>query len=1026
MKLHAGFGIAYSGVSTAVRLAAVCSGISLLMLPGMAQVTTATFYGTVTDPSGGVISGATVSLSNEANGTATSKTTGSAGEFGFDFLQVGSYRLRIEAPGFKALQSTGVELQAGQKIQRTFQLELGAVSETVAVEAAAPLVNAVSAEQRQTVSTVEASQLPLSKRNVGGLLGLTTGASAGGGFVRLNGVGKAGSLFTVDGTNATADPESRTTSMRGNFEQINLVSLESVQEVETTKGILPAEYGQVLGGNVNIITKSGTNSWHGSAFENFQNSALNARLQFLKTKPNAVFNQYGGSIGGPIKRDKIFIFGDYEGYRQSITQVVSGTVPTPAFRQTLLTAVPSYSHEMEGVPLPNQPFAPGSDLALYIGSGQQTNNDNHVDVKSDIHLTDTSTLSLTYTHGRPSQVTPRYYTNNPQTYHGYIERGTANYITGGPTWTSETRFGYNLNDMDRTDAYFLDGIPEKIPYGGRSPQLSYNGFSTPGGELYLVEGKTWSLEEKYARSLGKHNLKFGGIYMRYNVFRTNPQNATVNYTSRTDLLANIPDQSIITFGNGLYNASNYTFGFFAQDNWRVTKRLSIDMGLRYDFFSKYVAVSRVKDENYGVYNLDGLLDNQFHFGPVRNPDNPYNSDGSLNLAPRLGFSYDATGKGTTTIRGGMGVMFSPLAEGLFTGAVGARYLPFRVTLSRQEALNNALQFPIYNDSVAPIIEAQQRVQPSSVFNPQLQSPYVTVAYFGVQHALTPSLVLETAFVGNRGLKFPLARTYNQPNRVTGIRPNSQLNQGYYIDNSQQTWYASWQTTLRKRFSHNFTFAVHYTWGKELATETGDISAYYQNNANVRVQDFFNLHNEWGPADGDITHNLTADWVYQLPSLRSMHNLLVREAFGGWQLSGIFSASTGQPLLILEGNADNTSRPDYIGGRAVSSNYRSTLQYLNKSAFALIPVSSASGLPIRPGNIASGEVRGPGLWNLDLSVGKNFSITESFKLQIRMDAFNSLNHTNLSSFSTDLTNSAFGRFTNTLGARVVQLNARLSW
>ena len=1016
----------YNAARAAAQLLGICFGISLLLASASAQVTTATFYGTVTDPSGSLVSGATVSLVNEATGTTNSKTTGPAGDFVFDFLHVGNYRLRIEASGFKSIQTGNIELQSGQNIRRTFKLELGAVTETVAVEATAPLVNAVSAEQRNSVSTVEAAQLPLSKRNLGGLLGLTSGASAGGGFVRLNGVGKAGTLYTVDGTNATADPESRTTSMRGNFEQINLVSLESVEEVETTKGILPAEYGQVLGGNVNVVTKSGTNSWHGSAFENFQSSALNARLQFLKTKPNAVFNQFGGSAGGAIKRDRIFIFGDYEGYRQSLTQVVSGTVPTPLFRQTLLSAVPSYSHELEGVPLPNQTFAPGSDLALFIGSGQQTDNDNHIDVKTDIHVTDTSNLSLTYTHGRPTQVTPRFYTNDPQNFHGYIERGTANYITGGPAWTSETRFGYNLNDMDRTDAYFLDGIPDQIPYGGRSPQLSYNGFSTPGGELYLVEGKTWSLEEKYARSLGKHNLKFGGIYMRYNVFRTNPQNATINYTSLSDLLANTPDQSIITFGNGVYNASNYTFGFFAQDNWRITKRLSIDMGVRYDLFSKFVAQSRVKEQDYGVYNLNGLLDSQFHFGPVRNPNDPYNSDGWVNLAPRLGFSYDPNGKGTTTIRGGMGVMFSPLAEGLFTGAVGSQYLPFRVTLSRQEALNDGLQFPIYNDSVAPIIEAQQRVQPSSVFNPQLQSPYVIESYVGVQHAVTPSLVLETAFVGNRGLRFPLARTYNQPNRVTGVRPNSELNQGYYIDNSQQTWYASWQTTLRKRFSHNMTFAIHYTWGKELATETGDISAYYQNNANVRVQDFFNLHNEWGPADGDITHNFAADGVYALPTLKSTDNLLIRQALGGWQVSGIFSAATGQPLLILEGNADNTSRPDYIGGRAVNSNYGSTLQYLNKSAFALVPVSAASGLPIRPGNISSGEVRGPGFWNVDLSIGKNFSIAEKLKLQIRLDAFDSLNHTNLSSFSTDRTSSSFGRFTNTTGARVAQLNARLSW
>jgi outer membrane receptor protein involved in Fe transport len=1006
----------------------LCITSILLMLPiaVYSQVTTATFYGTVNDQSGAPVAKANVMLVNRSTGVEVKKATSDDGTFTFDFLQVGTYQIRVEQSGFKTLQSGDMELSAGQSVRRAFQLELGALTETVSVDAVAPLVNSVSAEQSQTVSSIEASQLPLSKRNVGGLLGLGTGASSGGGFVRLNGVGKAGTLFTVDGTSATADPESRTTSMRGNFEQINLVSLESVQEVETTKGVLPAEYGQVLGGNVNIITRSGTNQIHGSAFENFQSSFMNARLQFLNRVPNAVFNQYGGSLGGPIKRNKIFLFGDYEGYQQSLTQVVSGTVLTPGFRQTVLSAVPAYAHVMEGVPLPNQAFAAGSETALYIGSGQQRNSDNHFDLKSDIHLTDTSNLSFSYTHGRPYQTTPRIFTNDPQVYHGYIDRGTANYITGGPSWTSETRFGYNVNNLNRTDAYFLDGIPETIPYGGRTPQLSYNGFTSPGGELYLVEGHTWSLEQKYAKSIGNHQIKVGGIYMRYNVFRTNPQNATVNYATRADLLANLPAQTALTFGNGLYNASNYTLGFFAQDNWKVSKTFSLNLGVRYDFFSKYVAKSSVSSEDYAIYNFNGLLDNRFDFGPVRNPNDPYNSDGGVNLAPRLGFSWDPNGKGQTTIRGGAGLMFSPLAVGLFTGAVGAKYLPFRITLSRQEAINDGLQFPIYNDQVAKIIEPQQRVQPSSVFNPSLQSPYVGLVYFGVQHAITPSLVLETAFVGNRGLKFPLVRLYNQPDRVTGVRLNPNLNQGYYIDNSQQSWYSSWQTTLRKRFSHNFTFAAHYTWSKQLATDTGDVSAYYQNNNNVRIQNFFDLTKEWGPADGDQTHYFTADFVYDLPKFKAINNAIVRQAFGGWQLSSIFAGATGQPLLISEGSADNVSRPDYIGGAAVNSNYQSTLQYLNKSAFGLIPISAASGLPIRPGNMSNGELRGPGYWNIDLSLGKNFTILEKLQLQLRLDTFDSLNHTSLTSFSNDLTSSSFGRFTNTRGARVLQLNGRITW
>ena len=998
-------------------------------VPCLAQVTTSTFLGTVSDPSGSVVVGANVTLTNQETGAANSKTTGDDGSFEFDFLRIGTYRLKITANGFKTLQTSDINLQAGANVRRDFKLELGAVSETISVEGTAPLVNTVSAEQSQSVSRTEAAELPLSKRNVSNLLGLGTGVSPGAGFVRLNGVGKTGTLYTVDGTNATADPESRTTSMRGNFEQINLLSLEAVDQVETTKGILPAEYGQALGGNVNLITKSGTNSWHGGAFENFQSDNLNARLQFLSTKPNAVFNQFGGSLGGPIKRDRIFFFADYEGYRQSVTQVVSGTVPTASFRDQITTAVPAYAVPLQVTPLPNQSVAAGADTGLYIIGRAQTANDNHVDVKGDIRVTNMSNLSLTYSRGRPVLTTPRIFIDgaNDQTYHGFTERGTASYVFGQASWTSETRFGYNLNDMDRTDAYLKVGIPDILPLGGRAPQLSYSGFSTPGAELWLEEGRTWSLEEKYAKFVGKHSVKFGASFMRFGVFRNNPQNPTINYSNKADLLSNTPSSLNITFGNGSYNGANWVFGAFLQDNWRATSRLTLNLGIRYDYNSAYIAHPRDPSQNFGLYNLNGLIDSSFHFGPVRSPDDPYNPDAGVNLAPRFGFSYDLTGKSTTTIRGGYGAMFSPVALGVFSGAVGAKYLPFRTILSRQDGIVNNLHFPVYNDTIAAILEPQQQVRPTVVIDPNLQMPYVLASYFGVQHSLTSSLVLESAYVGNRGVKFPINRTYNFPNRVTGVRPNPDLSQGYYLDNSATSWYHSWQTSLRKRFTRNFNFAVRYTWGKQLATDSGDIGAYYQNDANVRAQDFFNLRREWGPADGDTTHYFSADWVYQLPGFTSFHSSALKHVLGGWQFSGIISAATGQPIIITEQTGENISRPDYVSGNPTNSNYSQTLHYLNTAAFLAVPISSASSLPIRPGNLGRGAIRGPGFWNVDLSLGKNFRFAETVQLQIRIDAFNAFNHTNFSSYaSTDITNASFGRFTNTRGARVAQLNARLSF
>jgi hypothetical protein len=210
----------------------------------------------------------------------------------------------------------------------------------------------------------------------------------------------------VDGTPATADPESRTSSMRGNWNYINLLSVDAIQEVQVVKGVIPAEYGGALGGNINVLTKSGTNAWHGGVFENFQAENLNARLQFLAIKPNSTFNQFGGSIGGPIVRDRLFIFGTYEGYRESTTRLVSGNVPTQQLRDMLIAAVPAYKPALDTLPLPNTPGDPNAATGFYQAAKALRSHDNHAVVKSDVHVTDTSNLAFTYTRGRPYQLNP--------------------------------------------------------------------------------------------------------------------------------------------------------------------------------------------------------------------------------------------------------------------------------------------------------------------------------------------------------------------------------------------------------------------------------------------------------------------------------------------------------------------------------------------------------------------------------------------------------------------------------------------
>lgn len=1032
------------GQLTFIALLLFLSAGFLLFAPqvGYSQANTATFYGTVTDPSGAVVPNATVTLTEQDTGVKTTKTSNSSGNFAFTFIPVGVYTLRIDAKGFKSYVSTGIPLTAGQQVRRTFKIEVGEVTQVVNVTGAAQLVNTVSAQQLHTFQQSEVRQLPLANRNIGNLLSVGAGAvyySGGAGGVQMNGVGNQGTRYNLDGTNASGNIEGSSIGQWSTPNLIDIMSLEGVQEVSTVKGIVPAEYADAVGGQVNIVSKSGTNQWHGSAFENNQVSALNARFQRSDSKPRLTFNQFGAAVGGPIVKDKIFIFGDYEAYRKSESRFVDGNVPTDATRQMLLNAVPEYNLALSQFPSPNGPAAaPGSYVALYSANRRSIQNDNHFDVKGDILLTSSDRLSVSFSRGNPYYLLPRIYVSDDRIWTNPLYHASVSYITGGGQWTSETRFGYNRPEQTRLDGYFNLKDPNNsdestFPYGRRLPNLDTTlGFSGPGAEIWLETGYNYELEQKFAFHHGHHGLKFGGDFQRTNGQRTNPQVPDVYYTSLEQLLNNTPSQAEASFGQGAFNGHLSEFGLFGQDDWQITPKLTLNLGLRYDYYYAIRIDGTLQDPTAGVYNPQFLsMDGNFNFGPIRPLSSIYNNDGN-NFGPRVGFAYNPDGEGKTAIRGGFGVMFTSQMPGaMWAGAQTDRDVPFRDFFTADQVANAGLKFPIYNIDMAnlehtlSLQSGNQRLAAFTIFNPNLRNPYTMQYTLDIERQLTPSVVLSSAFVGTRGVKFLAFRWANRV-RPDGTIPNPNLSRAYYVDNSQTLTYYGWQNSLKKRFSTNLSFDINYTYSKSLATQGGDVGAYYQNGVDNRNQDFFDLRADRGPSAGDMTHYFAADWVYRLPGLPSVGNSFVSQVVGGWQVSGIFHASTGQPIYLSQPASNNGQRPDYIGGTAVLSDYRTTLQYLNPAAFARVPLSPTGGAAIRPGNAGPGEWRGPGEWDLDLGLGKNFPIHEHMGLQFRADMFNALNHTNLSGLRTNITDPFFGKLLSTRGARTIQLNARFTF
>ena len=1028
--------------------------------PLAAQVTTATVYGIVQDETGAHIPAAAVTFIHEGTAAERQTATDHRGEFVVTSLPVGSYTLKIEKEGFKTYLRTGMALAASQSIRQTHVLGVGGMNETVTVEAHPPLVNTVSAEQRESLSSQQVQELPLGRRNVTNILRLSSGVDVGGGSVRINGQGKSGAAVTVDGTDANANPsEGRAMEQYGGRNYIDVMTIEAVQEVQLMRGILQAEYGGAVSGQVNLIAKSGTNVWRGSLFENYRSHVFNARSPFQISrnadgsripKNREVFNQFGGSLGGPILRDKAFFFLAYEGYRESTVQRVNGTVPTPALRQQILSALPFRETRilMDTLPQPN--VAINDNVGRFEGTGRRESTENHFVAKGDIQLTGASRLTLAYTRNRPFGLDPRYNLDgaNDRTYDYAQDRVSAQYtITRGP-WIAESRLGYNRSDMVRLDHFFANEDPSKaesIEWQRRVPRLGIQGLATWGSaEVWDMEGGTASFDQKVSRQAGRHLLKAGGRYVRYWGSRTNPENPFYEFANLADLAANIPATVNITFGShGPHKSRMYELGVFAQDDFRVNSKLVLNLGLRYDFYSNDV-VKPTGDVPVGVINLSPPTDfHKFDFGPARPLDRPTENDGWINLGPRLGFAYNPDGQGKTVLRGGYGIMYAPQVPALLRQSVGHPIVPFRTINTRAEALRLGIRYPMYAEDVRSIEEADVAASGRrlvfSVIDPHLQNPYTMNFQFDVQRAVGRDLMVEMGYVGVLGKKYPMHRRYNLPDRITGERPNPTLIPGgHYVDNSESTTYHSLQASVRKRFANRFSFDAHYTLGRGLSYTGGDVGVYYGTDVNENViQDFFDLSTERQPTTGDVLHRFAGDLIYQTPELKSWAAPL-RHALGGWQIAGIFTARTGTPVYVTQSCAASWyCRPDYLGGAPVFSNWRTNevatgcragvhcdVQYLDPSAFQLVP--SNRGVAIRPGTASKRLARGPGAWNVDLSLAKNFEVRGEAKVQLRADVFNALNHVNFNNPSGNVSSPTFGRITDTGAMRTMQLGLRFQF
>src|SRR5918995_5272873 len=705
-----------------------------------AQVTTSTLVGLVRDAQSAVIPGATVVATHEGTGVAREGVTDANGEFVFSALPAGPYTVKVELTGFKTLQQQGMQLGAGQTVRQTFALEVGTLAETVTVAVETPLVESSASLQADNLGSQEVRELPVNRRNLTNLMSLTPGVStSGAGDVQMNGVAAGGTGVTVDGTEANSNPEARSMAQYGGQNQISVMSLDSIAEVQIVKGVLPAEYGGVAGGQINVISRSGTNNFHGSAFYSGQNEKFNARNFFSTTaKPVGKFNQYGGTLGGPVLRNRAFFFATYEGYKENVQRNLSETVPYQHVRDELLRALPFPETKivLDILPLPTEEIVSSAgvvnpQIGRWRGLGTRTRSENHIVAKGDISVFNGGNLGLTYTRLRPFTLDPRIHLNNSndREFPNEQDRLAAQMVMTRGAWVSESRVGWNKTYLARLDGFLSTIGPntpaEILPYGRRVGQLRISGlFNTADAEIWDMAGTTYSFEQKFSRGYQRHLVKAGVRFMRETGGRLNPEIPKFNYNNYADLLANVVTSQNTSYGAPPHTSHMDNYSAFIQDDWRLGSKFVLNLGLRYDYYGtiKLKATSPVEVE---IVNFEKATDlRKLDFGPLRDPQEPYNPD-TMNFGPRAGFAWTLDDNESTVVRGGVGYLYSPHLIATVRQSAANPFIPFRIVYNRTESIARNVKWPMYTDDMSVLArrDAAGKRSVFSVFDPDIQVPY---------------------------------------------------------------------------------------------------------------------------------------------------------------------------------------------------------------------------------------------------------------------------------------------------------------
>ncbi|MBI1790744.1 MAG: TonB-dependent receptor [Acidobacteria bacterium] len=1095
-------------------------------LPAFAQ-TTAGVTGTITDDSGGIVAGVTVIITNVE--TTLQRETISD-ESGFPILPPGSYTMTAKKAGFRQVTREGLRLEVAQRATVDFTLQVGTVAETVEVKAAAPLLESATSSVGQVIESRFVSDLPLNGRNFVQLAILTNGA-IGAGFGPQGTIGsgtraddtRGGAELMVNG-NREMSNNYLLDGVDNNFRRNALITVrptvESIQEFKLQTNLFGAEQGRNSGATVNVITKSGANAFHGSLFEFLRNDKIDARNFFnaasTSAKPPFRQNQFGGSLGGPIVRNKLFFFGDYEGLRKAQgTNTTVNTVPTAALRQGDFRETRPIYDPGTVVPAPEtasryarQPFGnniiPASRMdpvmsrliqayplpvLAGLANNQFTNpvlvqDYNYGNVRVDANLSAKDTMFLRYSPQKAFVATPTGFgfrsvpgLSVPLNLHngvGSITPGNANFNNTNallaathvfsPGFLVDIRMGFSRFDMGNLypQAEALDasgtglgaqlGVPNsnQVPLSHGVPIFSVAGYSGIGGPSSIPTIRlenTFNPAANFTYIRGRHTVKFGANVIRRQIidFQANQGNGsfsfTRTFTGNPNSAGNTGD-GMAAFLLGAYSSLSQDhqlvwagyrvleIGFYVADDFRVTSRLTLNLGLRYEHIPPPVEVAD-RQMNFDIFT-----------GKVKiagfNTDRHVGIQANHKLfAPRFGFAYQATR--SLVLRGGFGVFYN--ASGSGGGLYRMhRYLPFAA--SNSVAVDEfSAAYPRVQSGLPPIPSTDfATVSNNPVGNfltvPSNYRPAHALQFnFGVQEQIPSNTVLKAAYVGNLGRHLDINFNYNQPAPGPGAipprRPLFAIAPGVVGDTLTATdgisGYHALQVSAERRFSGGLGFLTAYTYSHSV----DNVPLQQGGNGEGPVpQDPRFRFLDRGNSSFDIRHRWTQTALYDLPfgngkRFHSSHRW-VDTAFGNWQANLILIFQTGLPftpsLASPVANTGTGSRPNRVGDASLPN---PALSRWFNTALDTAGAPWATPALYTFGNSGRGVLRAPGRTNIDFSVFKEFPITERIKLQWRSEFFNLFNHPQFDLPNTSIGAAVAGTISGTVGTpRDIQFGLRV--